>query len=218
MGRINPNEMDNYSREEMESEWLSLKDDGDIERVQFLYETYNDLDAFAVHKVRINGQQYDRMVNCIRDYEDPVDRCPLCAAGYKVEPALILAMYSHNDQKIKIWQRGKTFRKLIESKFNRYPDLSNMVFEIERHGKKGDQKTTYELIAMPDVEPVDVSEIKKPEFIGSVIIDADANAMEEFLQTGEFPKKGNANEPQRREAEPSRRRVEEQPVSRRRMG
>lgn len=209
MGRINPDEMDNYSSSN-DSEWLKLADDGDVERVQFLYDKYEDLDTFAVHKVKLNGQQYDRMVNCIRDYDDPIDMCPLCQEGYKVEPAMILSMWSHNDEKIKIWSRGKTFRKVIESKFNRYPNLSSMVFEIERHGKKNDQKTTYELIPMPDVEPYDVSEIERPEFIGSVIIDASADDMITFLDTGSFPDK-NSNQQQ----EASRRRNVEEPVRRR---
>lgn len=208
MGRINPDQMDNYSSNN-DSEWLKLADDGDVERVQFLYDKYEDLDTFAVHKVRIDGQQYDRMVNCIRDYDDPVDYCPLCKAGYKVEPAMILSMWSHNDEKIKIWSRGKTFRKVIESKFNRYPNLSSMVFEIERHGKKNDQKTTYELIPMPDVESVDVSNIERPEFIGSVIIDADENDMMTFLNTGSFPQKGNDSDTG------SRRRQVDEPVRRR---
>ena len=211
MGRINPDQMDNYSSNN-DSEWLKLADDGDVERVQFLYDKYEDLDTFAVHKVKLNGQQYDRMVNCIREYDDPVDYCPLCQAGYKVEPAMILSMWSHNDEKIKIWSRGKTFRKVIESKFNRYPNLSQMVFEIERHGKKNDQKTTYELIPMPDVEPYDVSDIERPEFIGSVIIDASADDMMTFLDTGSFPdKNGNNNQSQ----EVLRRRNVEEPIRRR---
>lgn len=211
MGRINPNEMEKY--ETSDSEWLKLEDDGDIERVQFLYEKYSDLDTFAVHKVRIEGNQYDRMVNCIRDYDDPIDRCPLCEAGYKVEPAMILSMYSHDDKKIKIWQRGKTFRKIIESKFNRYPNLSEMVFEIERHGKAKDQKTTYELIAMPEIEPVDVSNMERPEFIGSVIIDASADDMQTFLDTGRFPQKDKNNDSNT--GRRSGRSVEDEPVRRR---
>lgn len=212
MGRINPDQMDNYSSNN-DSEWLKLSDDGDVERVQFLYDKYEDLDTFAIHKVKLEGNQYDRMVNCIRDYDDPLDMCPLCAAGYKVEPAMILSMWSHNDEKIKIWSRGKTFRKVIESKFNRYPNLSSMVFEIERHGKKNDQKTTYELIPMPDVEPYDVSDIERPEFIGSVIIDASADDMVTFLDTGSFPQKNKNNDSDT--GRRNRRSVEDEPVRRR---
>ena len=116
MGRINPDEMDNYSSSNG-SEWLSLKDDGDVERVQFLYDKYEDLDTFAVHKVRLEGNNYDRMVNCIRDYDDPIDCCPLCAAGYKVEPAMILSMYSHNEMMNKNTDQLKEV-KLLEKLWN----------------------------------------------------------------------------------------------------
>jgi hypothetical protein len=51
MGRINPEDMDKYSQT-TDSEWLRLVDDGDVARVQFLYKKYEDLDAFACHKVK----------------------------------------------------------------------------------------------------------------------------------------------------------------------
>ena len=217
MGRINADDMEKYSSS-TDSEWLKLEDDGDIERVQFLYEKYEDLDTFAVHQVETgecyqNGNPKTRMVDCKRDYDDPLDMCPLCQAGYKVQPAMILSMYSHNDGKIKIWQRGKTFKKIIESKFNRYPNLSDMVFEIERHGKKGDNKTTYELIAMPEVEPYDVSEIEKPEFIGGVILDWTPDELQTFVDTGVFPQNNNSNSGNSETT--TRRRSVEEPVRRR---
>ena len=87
-----------------------------------------------------------------------------------------------------------------------------MVFEIERHGKKGDNKTTYELIAMPEVEPYDVSEIEKPEFIGGVILDWTPDEMQTFVDTGVFPQNNNSNN--NSEANTRRRSVEE-PVRRR---
>ena len=205
MGRINPDSMDNYSSS-TQSEWLKLSNDGDVARVQFLYNSYDELDTFAVHKVKLEGQQYDKMVDCKRDYDDPIDVCPLCAAGFKVEPVMILSMYDHSDGKIKIWQRGKNFRKVIESKFNRYPNLSNMVFEIERHGVKNDTGTTYELIPMPDVEPFDVSEIERPNFIGGVILDKTPDEMQTYLDTGSFPstEQNNGGSRRNRTEQPSR--------------
>ncbi len=220
MGRINPEEMDNYSSS-TQSEWLKLSNDGDVARVQFLYNTYDDLDTFAVHKVKIEGQQYDRMVDCKRNYDDPIDACPLCAAGIKTEPVMILSMYDHADGKIKIWQRGKNFRKVMESKFNRYPNLSNMVFEIERHGAKNDTGTTYELIAMPEVEPYDVSEIEKPEFIGGVILDKTPDEMQTYLDTGSFPNtntQSNNETPSRRNFEQRRNTPEPRQQYSRRVG
>lgn len=203
MGRINPNDMENYGGGQNSSEWLSLQNDGDVARVQFLYNSYDELDTFACHRIQTGfnertGKPIERWVDCKRDYDDPIDNCPFCKAGMPVKPVMILSMYDHSDGKIKIWERGKTFRKVIESKFNRYPNLSDMVFEIERHGVKGDNKTTYELIAMPEVEPVDVSNFEKPNFLGSVIIDSNRDDMQYYLDNGHFPETENTNEQTRR--------------------
>lgn len=189
MGRISAEQMDNYGSNNS-SEWLKLSDNGAVARVQFLYDSYDDFtDIFACHKVKVGD--YDRYVDCKRDYDSPIDDCPFCAAGMSTHPVMMISMYDHSDGKVKIWERGKTFRKKMEALFNRYPNLSNMVFEIERRGAKGDKKTTYEIFTMPDVEPVDVSEINRPEFIGGFILDKSPDDMITYLNTGEFPNNEN---------------------------
>ncbi len=208
MGRINPNEMERYESNNS-SEWLKLQNDGDVARVQFLYKTYNDLDTFACHRVQVGDKE--RYVDCKRDYDSPIDDCPFCANGISVKPVMMLSMYDHADGKIKIWERGKTFRKKIEALFNRYPNLSTMVFEIERRGAKGDKKTQYEIFPMPEVVPVDVSEIERPEFIGSFILDKSVDEMQYYLDHGVFPEEANNKT---NEEEPIRRR-REQPSHRR---
>lgn len=209
MGRINPNEMERYESNNS-SEWLKLQNDGDVARVQFLYKTYSDLDTFACHRVQVGDKE--RYVDCKRDYDSPIDDCPFCSNGIPVKPVMMLSMYDHADGKVKIWERGKTFRKKIEALFNRYPNLSTMVFEIERRGAKGDKKTQYEIFPMPDVKPVDVSEIERPEFIGSFILDKSVNEMQYYIDHGVFPEeasgKTNEEEPIRRRGEqPSHRRT-----------
>ena len=41
---------------------------------------------------------------------------------------------------------------------------------------------------MPDVEPVDVSEVERPKFLGTVIMEKTPEEMQEYLDTGSFPK------------------------------
>lgn len=182
--RISPNETERYA-ESSNTEWLSLKDDGDTARVQFMYDNYNDLDTFVCHKVKVGDK--DRWVDCKRNYDDPIDDCPFCAAGIQQKPVMILMMYDLNDKKVKIWERGRTFQKKMEGLFNRYPHLSNMVFEIERHGARGSKDTKYELYPMPDVEPVDLSEIEKMDLMGTIIMDKTPDDMQVFIDTGSFP-------------------------------
>mgnify|MGYP002437078412 CR=1 FL=1 len=217
MGRINPDDMDKYGSSNS-SEWLKLQNDGDVARVQFLNEGYNDLDTFVCHKVQVGDKE--RYVDCKRDYDMPLDACPFCAAGFEIKPVLMLSMYDHSDGKVKIWERGKTFKKKIEALCNRYPDFSNTVFEIERRGAKGDKKTTYEIFPMPNIEPVDLSEVEKPEFMGSFILDKTPDEMQTYLDTGAFPETSNQTdegsvESRRRNTEPLPRRGTTSRASRR---
>lgn len=209
MGRINADELDTYDNMNSgnSSEWLKLSNDGDVARVQFLYDSYDELETYACHDVVTGvsetGREIIRHVDCKRNYNDPIDMCPFCAAGIKVKPITIVRMYDHKDNKVKIWERGKTFRKQLESFFNRYPKLSDMVFEIERNGAKGDKKTTYQLFPMPDVQPIDVSGIEKQEFLGTVILDKSVDDMQTYLDTGSFP--ADNSETQQNEAPVTRR-------------
>lgn len=217
MGRINPDQMELYGNENS-NDWLKLSNDGDVARIQFLYGNYNELDTFACHKVKIGEK--DRYVSCNRNYDDPLDACPFCQQGLPIKPVMMLSMYDHNDGKVKIWERGKTFIKKMQSLFNRYPDLSNHVFEIERHGAKGDNKTTYDIYPMPDIEPIDISDIEKPEFLGTFILNKTSDDMQYYLDNNVFPEVNNKQD----EYVERRRNTEELPrrssnnVSRRRAG
>jgi hypothetical protein len=211
MGRINPNDYDKYDNQTSgsNSEWLKLQNHGDVARVQFLYDSYGELETFATHRIKVtnsDGKEVERLVDCKRSYDDPIDACPFCRAGIPVKASTMVSMYDHKDGKVKIWERGKTFRKQLESFFNRYPKLSDMVFEIERNGAKGDKKTTYQLFPMPDVEPLDVSEVERPDFLGTVIMDKTVEDMQFYVDNGYFPEtESDANEPVQETAQPSRR-------------
>lgn len=212
MGRINPNDAEKYDNRG-NSSWFSLKNHGDVATVQFMYDTYDDLDIFLTHKVKIDGKE--RHVNCLRNYGDPIDVCPFCAAGMQAKSSMFVSMYNHDTQEVNIWERGKQFRKTLESLFNRYSPLSDYVFEIERNGAKGDQKTQYTVFPTNN-QPYDLSEIQKPEFIGSVILDKTAEDMDHYLAYGEFEEKDNRENNYQSENNMPRRgsRVNE-PVSRR---
>lgn len=184
MGRISYDEQDKYESSG-NGEWFSLKNDGEIARVQFMADSPDDLEIFACHRVKIGEKE--RYVDCLRSYNDPIDVCPLCAAGVPVKPVRFVVMYQHDDGKVKIWERGKQFIGKLQGLFNRYTPLSNYVFEIERHGKAGDKETKYEIFPMDRVEPFDLSEVEKPELQGGLIMEKSAEEMEIFLQTGNFP-------------------------------
>ena len=165
-------------------EWFALKNDGDTEKVQFLISDTGELDVFTVHKVKIGDKE--RYVNCIREYGEPLEVCPLCDNEYQLKVARFVVMYSHKDNKIKIWERGKQFISRLEGLANRYYPLHDTVFEIERHGKAGDKQTTYEIYPCPQDKPIDISDIERPELLGTIVLDKTAQDMNYFLDNGNF--------------------------------
>lgn len=190
MPRIRPDEIENYTEKKYDSDWLQLKNDRDSADIQFMYHNIDDLDIFVAHPVEINGST--KYVNCIRSsYDDPVDVCPLCAHGYKTHTQVVLSMVDVNDKRIKVWQRGPSFLKKLRPYFDNYGDLTDKVFKIERIGVKGDQQTSYELIPLPGDRAIDISQYTKPEFLGSVILDKNADEMEYFINNNQFPQTNN---------------------------
>lgn len=184
MPRITHEQAENY-QSSLNGEWFSLKDDRDVARVQFMMDKLEDLDVFACHRVKIGDKE--RYVDCLRTYDEPIDKCPFCAAGIPVKPVRFVIMYQHDDQKVKIWERGKQFIAKLQSLCNRYTPLSDYVFEIERVGKAGSKDTRYEIYPMDRIEPTDLTQIEKPELLGGLILDKSAEEMEVFLETGNFP-------------------------------
>ena len=184
MPRITHEQAENY-QSNLNGEWFSLKNDRDVARVQFMIDTIEDLDVFACHRVKIGDKE--RYVDCVRTYDEPIDNCPLCAAGIPVKPVRFVIMYQHDDGKVKIWERGKNFVAKLQSLCNRYSPLSDYVFEVERVGKAGSKDTRYEIYPMDKVEPVDLTDIEKPELLGGLILEKTPEDMEIFLETGNFP-------------------------------
>lgn len=184
MPRINPNDTDHY-QSELNGEWFQLKNDQDVARVQFMFDNYEDIDVFACHKVKVGDKE--RYVDCLRTYDQPIDMCPFCAAGLPAKPVRFVVMFDHGDNKVKIWERGKQFITKIQALMNRYSPLSEYVFEIERHGVAGSTDTKYEVFAMDRVDPYDLTEVERPEFLGGLILQKTEMEMNYYLERGTFP-------------------------------
>lgn len=195
MGRINYEDVDNYGSNS-DSEFLQLKDDGDMVTAQLMIEDMEDVDIFVCHQAVVgkwdDGNDKTRFVSCLRNYDDPLDVCPMCAAGLKTQVVMMLAMVDQKDRKIKIWNRGKTFIPKIKNFVNRWGDMTCKPVDIIRNGRRGDKKTTYDIQISP-AEPIDISQYEKPEFLGGYIMDKSADEMQEYLDTGSFPDSDNNN-------------------------
>lgn len=188
MARFNYDEADHYGGQGGAG-YFSLKNDKDVARVRFLYNGIDDVNGYAVHQVEVDGKK--RWVNCLREYNQPIDNCPFCREKKKVQAKLFVPLYNIDEDKEQIWERGKKFFPKISSVCARYPNLVSHVFEIERNGKKGEQTTTYEIyeVDKDDTTLDDMPEVKDP--IGSVILDKSADDMEFYLENGYFPPDGD---------------------------
>ena len=188
MARITNEQADKYYSGGS-SEWFQLKNDGDVARVQFMFDSIEDIPTFSTHRIKLGDKE--RQVDCLRLPSDPIEKCPLCEAGIPARAARFILMYQLDDQKIKIWERGRQFISKLQGLINRYSPLSGHVFEIERHGRAGDQSTKYEIYPVDNVQAEDVSQMDKPELEGSLVLQKTADEMSEYLETGEFPSGGD---------------------------
>ena len=189
--------------------YLSLKNDGDVARVRFLYNTIDDVEGYAVHQVEINGRK--RYVNCKRAYNEPVDNCPFCRERIPVYAKLFIPVYDVDDEKVKIWERGKKFFAKMSSICARYASEGNLVsqvFDIERNGAAGSTQTTYEIYPVGSPDSTTLEDL--PEFegaLGGAILDKSVEDMEFFIENGSFaPEEGENEVPVRRRSDvPARR-------------
>lgn len=197
MARITSEQADKYYSGGS-SEWFQLKNDGDVARVQFMFDSIEDIPTFSTHRIKLGDKE--RQVDCLRMPGDPMEKCPLCEAGIPAKAARFVVMYQLDDNKVKIWERGRQFISKLQGLINRYSPLSAHVFEIERHGRAGDQSTKYEIYPVDSVAPEDISQMEQPELEGSLVLKKTVAEMEEYLETGEFPSTQDA-EPVRRRAQ-----------------
>ena len=215
MARFSIHEADNYGGQG-EGGFFSLKNDKDVATVRFMYNTIDDVEGFAVHEIEVDGRK--RYVNCLREYNQPVDDCPLCAARQRIIAKVFIPVYDEEAQEVKIWERGKTFFSKISSLCARYNPLVSTPFEIERNGKKGDTSTTYETYALEtdDLTLEDLPEV--PELLGTFILDKTYEELEFFLDNGYFEEDVENAAPPRRNPSRDRRPAaqEPKPVTRRR--
>lgn len=209
MARFNFEDADKYGGQGG-SGYFSLKDDRDTAVVRFLYNSPDDVEGYAVHEVEIDGRK--RYVNCLREYNQPIDDCPFCKARMYQTAKLFIPLYNEDAKKVQVWERGKKFFGKLSSVLSRCDadPICSQTFEIERNGKKGDTQTTYEIYQTRDkADDMTLEDFDTPEILGRLILDKSADDMEFYLENEYFPPEDEA--PTRRS---SRREEDDRPVRR----
>lgn len=207
MATFNAKTIDNYGGKGGTG-YFSLKNDGDVARVRFLYNDADDVIGYAVHEVEIDGKK--RYVNCNREYNEPIDNCPFCKAGRFQVAKLFIPVYNVDDDKIQVWERGRKFFSKISGICSRYEKnpIVSQIFEIERNGKAGDTQTTYEIYRTDDpADDTRLEDFEMPNILGGLVLDKSADEMEYYLSNGAFNDSSETTERPARRAD----RVDERP-------
>ena len=187
MARFNAEDADKYGGNGGGG-YFSLKNDRDIATVRFLYNSADDVEGYAVHEVEIDGKK--RYVNCLREYNQPIDDCPFCKARKFQVAKLFVPLYNEDEDKVQVWERGKKFFNKLSSVLSRCDadPICSQTFEIERNGKPKDTQTTYEIYQTKD-KPDDtvLDDFDMPNILGGIVLDKSAEDMEFYLEEGYFP-------------------------------
>lgn len=179
------------------SSWFSLKNDKDTAKIQFFYTHVDDIEHVSCHKIPIEEGSYASYnVDCLRDLEDSIDDCPLCAGGdskWQAKGQAILQFYNHDTGRMEFWERGKQFIEKLEAMIDTYgaEDFPYTVFQVQRLGAKGDKQTKYELMALPRADAIDWNEIEIPDLVstdmGAAVRVRTADEMDYFIENGQWP-------------------------------
>lgn len=136
--------MDKYSSSN--ADYFSIENDEQVAKVRFAHGDDKDLDIYVVHKIKLGGK--DRYVACLA----PVGKaCPFCQAGHRPSVRMFLTLLDMRDNKKKIWDRGKTEIPNLLGLVTRYGRLDSRLYEIQRHGKKGDKETKYQFFPLDPI-------------------------------------------------------------------
>lgn len=204
MAKINFDQISNDNSGSFDVGFFSLKNDGDEAVVRIMHDDTSSFDLVTTHPIQI-GNKY-RRVNCIRDPYDPMDNCPLCKSGAKIQQRFYIHLLQYvKDEngniipQAKIWERSASYAVTIKNLIDEYGPLSDCIFKIRRSGEAGSMNTTYSImfgnpqVYRPEFYPKDESLFKDYSVVGSAVMDKTFEELAEFIATGEFPARQNNN-------------------------
>ena len=188
-------------------DFFGLRNDGDEALVRIMHDSVESFNIFAIHDRMSVGGKF-RKINCIRDAREPVDNCPLCAAGNAVGYRMFINMVQYTkDQsgqtisKPVVWERSVSYANRLKSLIEEYGPLSDCLFKIKRNGAAGSMETTYDIlfcnpkVYRDDLYPKACEDVfSQYSALGTIIMNKDFNELNTYLATGQFPaaQKNNA--------------------------
>lgn len=191
-----------FNREKIK--FLKLEDDGWYATVRFLYGPGEIFRGETVHNTAEQGQM-PKYVPCLKEPNDPIEVCPLCAAGNRIQAQYFMPVYVYsitsnvrgvetttdvND--VMIFQRGATFQGNIKSIIRQSGNkpIVCSTFRIVRNGAKGAQGTTYTVEYVGQDDATIDQFPPRPEVLGSYILPnvTKEKMIEKYINKTEAPK------------------------------
>ena len=192
--RITQNSQNNGGRTSNDPRigYFSLKQDKDQAIVRFMVDSPEDFDIVAGHRMNINGA--NRMVSCIRNLQDPVEACPLCAAGKKLEYRIYIHLieYTRDEEgrivaTPKVWERSTAYINTLTNLLNEYGPLSDNIFKVTRNGAAGTTATTYDItyckpeVYKPALYPKSQELFEGYKVVGRAVLEYNYDQLAEML-------------------------------------
>lgn len=170
--------------------FFSLPADRSKALVRIMYNTIDDFEGVSVHELEEGNRRI--MVDCLRNYNDPVETCPFCAAKMRVIGKVFIPLYMIEEDTVRLWERSaKAYRDRISGFCARFSPLVDTPFEIERYGAKGDNGTRYEFYSLAP-EPISWDDLPPiPDvFSEGIVLSKTVDEMNSYLDRGAFPTSG----------------------------
>lgn len=169
--------------------YFLLRNDGDYADVIFLYQGVEDVLVADVHYIK--SPEYSGYVHCCGR------GCPACAKGIRTQTKLFIPVYNIVANEIQFFDRTMKFEpQLQQDVFSKYPNPSEFVFRITRHGVAGDVNTTYSIQAigkntqMPYAQILAQNNASMPEYYNTICRDLTDVELKHLLDSGDAANNG----------------------------
>lgn len=133
--------------EEKRGDFFELRANGESANVIFLYRSADDVLVADVHYIK--STEYSGYAHCCGP------ECPACkyvgknGGSIRKDSKIFIPLYNIDSHKIEFWDRSIYFEHILtRDVFANYPNPSEFVFSITRHGEPHDRNTTYAIRAV----------------------------------------------------------------------
>jgi len=171
---------------------LVLPNDQDFVDLILLYQSQSDVLLADVHYIK--SDEYSGYVHCLGQ------GCPACnhitpggQKGIRIQPKLFIPIYSIESKEIMFFDRSVKFENQLQNEvFTKFPNPSEYVFRLTRHGAPGSMETYYTFVAVGnnvvksyekifEEFEIKLDENDTPDFYEYICREVDAITMQRWL-------------------------------------